>query len=130
MIDWNKPIEFMKYDSNWVPARVICKDRKSPRYGNTYVILYGTILDGENTYLCNDAGHDGSSSTHGQRNLSRVRNVPEVKTVYQTHVEKKKTSMVTTTFKPELAIGGDAKQIGHPGWTVVKINELTIQAAA
>ncbi len=38
MIDWNKPIEYDTYNHGWVPARVVCRDRKDSFYNN--IICY------------------------------------------------------------------------------------------
>lgn len=118
-IDWKKPIEFKSISRGWVPATVL--STSLPGSHPVAFWITSTLNEG----IVRQCKLDGSYYSQ-----TIVRNVPETKTVYQTHLEKKKTTTVTTTFKPEILIGADAKHIGHPGWKVVKINEVTIQAAA
>lgn len=39
MIDWNKPIEY-NFNGTWLPARVVCNDKKSCPPQFSYVVLY------------------------------------------------------------------------------------------
>lgn len=120
MIDWNKPIEFKSVTRGWIPAELISNRLKHPTL--PIAISYASV---EGHEMVMQMGQDGK-----YLGTQKVRNVPETKTVFQTALEKKKTTSITTAYKPELRVGDDGKSIGHPGWKVMAINQLTIQAAA
>ena len=99
-VDWNKPIEYLDAES-YLPARVLCTDRKN-RMGTKPVLLLVTEEDGTETIeSCDLQGKQGGIQAIRNKRIKHDGWINLMLTVDYTHTKKYNTGSGVYKTKKE-----------------------------